>query len=223
MNILNLYNKVEKLQVTKESEETKREILEILQREVLANGKINKGITSAFKRLVKKEGIVRPVWEQISINNKGNYIFCNGYSLIDFGSSIDNIPVELQANIENVIKEYVKPSISYETLIYQNAINTEISIKDIEILLKYNKTTEHKVLYQLNNVYLDPQLLLDTIICTGNKPKDKINVEIGEPKTPLNISFENCKMGVLPINMSHAKDKNYQDEMFKKLINKECE
>lgn len=215
MNIEKIYNDLKEIKTYNGEEQNKLEkILKELQVEIITNGKVNKGILSTAKKIFK-EMVHRPIFEQVFNSQSGNYCICNGYALIDYGKSKDNIPKELYPYI-NINKNYEKPNFCYETLKNDDIKYTEIlKIKDIEKLYKYNKTqnTDNEVQYVLgnNNVLFSPRLMLDFIKLSGIK-LNEIEVEYGEQKSPINLNFkdENIKAIVLPIFYKEEKAKeNY--------------
>lgn len=205
MNLTNLYNKIKKLEVNSKSEELLSQILAELQSDILTNGKVNKSIVNAFKRTIKEIGDVRPVFNQISKNSLNNYIICNGYYLIDYGNSQNNIPKELIPFINIKIKEYEKPYLNYEKLKNTNTKKIELDINMLKKIVKYNKTNKLKsyegLMFEINEVYFNAEYLLDTLLLTGNKLNDKIFVDVPNKNdnAPMNIEFDNCRCVLLPI------------------------
>lgn len=142
MELNKLYNDVKKLKVYGDDENIKNEILNYIQAEILSNGKVNKGILTTFKRMIKNTD--RKPLQQIYESQNGHFVICDGYSLIEYKTRED-IPTELQgyiniydkSSIDNIYFERVKPTEIDKTVM--------IDIKEVEKVVKYNKLNKTKI------------------------------------------------------------------------------
>ena len=228
MNSEKILNVLNKLEVREESQTDLENLKRELQADILTNGKIKSGILSTFKKYVKqnqKDG--RPAFDHIFKSRNGNYVFTNGYFLLDWGNNKDNIPAELRAyvNDEETDKEF-----DFETL--EDKITdkeTKINIEKIEKIVKYNKfrckeinvgADKQPLLGSLNDeTYFNPQFLLDIIKIANFKEKE-INVKYRTNISPICFEINNVKCILLPVNLktdNHIKQQREEKENFENL------
>ncbi|MDY5984756.1 MAG: hypothetical protein SPI94_04725 [Candidatus Onthovivens sp.] len=228
MNSEKILNVLNKLEVKEESKTDLENLKRELQADILTNGKIKSGILSTFKKYVKqnqKDG--RLAFEHIFKSKNGNYVFANGYFLLDWGNNKDNIPAELKAYVKD---EETDKNFDFET--FEDKITdkeTKINVKEIEKIVKYNKFRckevgfyqgEQSLLADINNeVYFNPKYLLDIIKITNSK-EEKINVKYRTNISPICFKINNVKCILLPVNLttdSYIKQQREEKENFEKL------
>ena len=196
MNINSVYNK---LKLVKEygRADLIDEILKELEIEIITNGKVDKSIISAYKRLVRMTAD-RPKFSKI-YNSNGNYCLCDGYKLIDYGKNINNIPKELQVYISENTEEM--NGLNFDNIKNNTTTIAEtLDIKELEKVKKYNKVNKKLITYRIGNKHFDVNLILDLAILSGLK-ETKITIENDfEEISPINIIFNDEIKGlVLPI------------------------
>lgn len=228
MNSEKILNVLNKLEVKEESKIDLENLKRELQADILMNGKIKNGILATFKKYVKqnqKDG--RPAFDHIFKSIHGNYVFTNGYFLLDFGTDKDNIPTELRAYVND---EKTDKNFDFDILEDRMA-NKEIkiNIEEIEKIVKYNKfrcrevyvgADKQPLLGNLNHeIYFNPQFLLDIIKITNSKEKE-INVKYRTNISPICFETNNVKCILLPIKLTtdnHIKQQREEKENFEKL------
>lgn len=228
MNSEKILNVLNKLEVKEESKTDLENLKRELQADILTNGKIKSGILSTFKKYVKqnqKDG--RPVFEHIFKSKNGNYVFTNGYFLLDWGNNKDNIPAELRAYIN---EEETSCNLDFDTL--EDKITdkeAKIKIEEIEKIVKYNKfrckeaefyQEKQSLLADINDeVYFNPKYLLDIIKITNSK-EEKINVKYRTNISPICFEINNVKCILLPVKLrtdNQIKQQREEKENFERL------
>lgn len=211
MNLNSMYSKLEKFKNNRDFNIID-EVMKEIETEILTNGKVNKGLMSTWKRFLKDTEI-RPTFNQVYMSQADNYVVCNGYYLIDYGTDKNNVPKELQAYINT--KEYEKPTIDFEHTKLNEAEGIkeyEINIEEVEKLSKWNKLNNKKnygdrIPYRIENKYINGDFLLDILSFMGLNKNKKITVRITESAiAPLEIVTENIKSMLLPINARDRKE-----------------
>lgn len=218
MNLEKIYKKLKDINNIYNNDDIKEMLVE-MQVELITNGKINKGVLSAFKSITKNNAD-RPIFEQIFQANNDNYIICNGYLLIDFTEDVNNVPNELRAYIDYKTTEYTKPSFTFENLkCKENNIKTaKINLEDMEKIIKYNKINKTKIPFVIDN-----KILFDTEYMQGilniAKFKDKeLNVVYYTETAPIEMIFENCKAILLPVKPRSEEKFNETIEKINEII-----
>ena len=228
MNSEKILNVLNKLEVMEESQTDLENLKRELQADILTNGKIKSGILSTFKKYVKqnqKDG--KPAFEHIFKSKNGNYVFTNGYFLLDWGSNKDNIPAELRAYVND---EETDKNFDFET--FEDKITdkeTKINVKEIEKIIKYNKfrrketgfyQREQLFLADINDeVYFNPKYLLDIIKIINFKGKE-INVKYRTNISPICFEINNVICILLPVNLkidNRIKQQREEKENFERL------
>ena len=216
MNLNSMYNKLEKFKNSRDFNIID-EVMKEIETEILTNGKVNKGLMSTWKRFLK-DTENRPTFNQVYMSQAGNYVACNGYFAIDYGTDKNNVPKELQAYIN--IKKYEKPTIDFEHVKLNEAENIkeyEINIEEVEKLHKYNKLNGKKIPYRIMNKYINGDYLLDILSLMQLNKEKKITVRMTDSDiAPLEIITENIKSILLPINVRDRKEK--YDEKLKEVL-----
>lgn len=221
MNLNSMYSKLEKFKISRDFSIID-EVMKEIETEILTNGKVNKGLMSTWKRFLKDTEI-RPTFNQVYMSQADNYVVCNGYYLIDYGTDKNNVPKELQAYINT--KEYEKPTIDFEHVKLNEAEGIkeyEINIEEVEKLSKWNKLNNKKnygdrIPYRIENKYINGDFLLDILSFMGLNKNKKITVKMTDSNiAPLEIITENIKSILLPINVGDRKEK--YDEKLKEIL-----
>jgi len=211
MNLNSIYSKLEKFKNSRDFNIID-EIMKEIETEILTNGKVNKGLMSTWKRFLKDTEI-RPTFNQVYMSQADNYVICNGYYLVDYGTDKNNVPKELQAYINT--KEYEKPTIDFEHTKLNEAEGIkeyEIDLENVEKLSKWNKLNKKKnygdkIPYRIENKYINGDFLLDILSFMGLNKNKKITVKMTDSNiAPLEIITENIKSILLPINAGDRKE-----------------
>lgn len=154
-------------------------------------------------------------------------MFTNGYFLLDWGQNKDNIPAELKAYTND---EKTDKNLNFDTLEDRTANKeTKINIEEIEKIVKYNKfrckeinvrADKQPLLASLDNeIYFNPQFLLDIIKITNSKEKE-IKVKYRTNISPICFEINNVKCILLPVKLTldnHVKQQREEKENFEKL------
>ena len=220
MNLENLYNKLGNFLVKRDFEIIKDAMRDI-ETEIITNGKVNKGIKSAFKRVLKQNDFREGI-RQIYTTKDGFYALTNGYFLVDYGKDKNNVPKELQSYID--IVDCPKTTLDYE----HTKLNESEDIKNycvylehLEKLHKYNKiNSEDLIPYRIENKYLNPTYFLDVLTLMGFNAKNN-NVIIKMTKnatSPIEILIGETKAILLPIRVTEDVKEHY-DTKFEEIIN----
>lgn len=207
MNLERIYDKLGTYLVNGDVEIVKNVMREI-ETEIITNGKVNKGIKSAFKRLLKVNDY-REGFKQVYTTLDGFYAICNGYFLVDFGKDKNNVPKELQAYIN--IAEISSQTIDFEHLKLNESENIKeytINVTDLEKIHKYNKiNTEDFIPYRIENKYINADYLLDIITFMGMQKSKTITIRMTDnPYAPLEIINNEIKAILLPIKVDDLKE-----------------
>lgn len=211
MNLNSMYSKLEKFKNSRDFNIID-EIMKEIETEILTNGKVNKGLMSTWKRFLKDTEI-RSTFNQVYMSQANNYVVCNGFYLIDYGTDKNNVPKELQAYINT--KEYEKPTIDFEHVKLNEAEGIkeyEINIEEVEKLSKWNKLNKKKnygdrIPFRIENKYINGDFLLDILSFMGLNKNKKITVRMTDKDiAPLEIIAKNIKSMLLPINARDRKE-----------------
>ena len=220
MNLNSVYNKLEKLKNTRDFSVID-ELMKEIETEIITNGKTDKGITNAWKRFLKDTEI-RAVFHQVFKSQAGNYVACNGYFAIDYGTDKNNVPRELQAYIETLEGDYKVPNIDYEHIKLNESEGIkeyEINVADVEKLHKWNKLNKKQIPFRVQNKYINGDYLLDILSLMGLRKNNKITVRMTDSNiAPMEILTDNIKSILLPINInSTTSGKEYTDKILNEL------
>lgn len=210
MNLEKIYNDLGSYLV-KDDIEIIRNVMREIETEIITNGKVNKGIKSAFKRLLKVNDY-REGFQQVYTTLDGFYVICNGYFLVDFGKDKNNVPKELQAYIN--IAEISSKTIDFEHVKLNESENIKeytINVTDLEKIHKYNKiNTEDLIPYRIENKYINADYLLDVITFMGMQKSKTITIRMTDnPIAPLEIINGETKSMLLPIRVTDDLKEHY--------------
>lgn len=207
MNLERIYDKLGTYLVNGDIEIVKNVMREI-ETEIITNGKVNKGIKSAFNRLLKQNDY-RDGLKQVYTTKDGFYALTNGYFLVDFGTDKNNVPKELQAYID--IVECPKTTLDFEHTKLNESENIKeytVDVTHLEKLHKYNKINfEDKIPYRIENKYVNPDYFLDVLSLMGLKNLKSIKVRMTDnPIAPLEIITGEVRAILLPIRVDDLKE-----------------
>lgn len=220
MNLKKIYLELQKMEEKEEVDKEKmKEILREIEVEIITNGKINMGILTAYKRLLSINNSQQSVFKQISINSKNNYFFCNGFVYVEYGTK-NNIPIELIPYIECEIKEYEKPTLNFENLssTHNPIKQEEIEISKLKKVINYNKINKTNICYNVEDVFFNPNLLLNLILITGHTKEKVIKINYTTNISPIFFDFDNCNCLLLPVALGDKEEKTKNIEIFNKIL-----
>lgn len=218
MNLENLYNKLGNFLVKKDFEIIKDAMRDI-ETEIITNGKVNKGIKSAFKRVLKQNDF-RDGLKQVYTTKDSFYALTNGYFLVDYGKDKNNVPKELQSYIN--IVDCPKTTLDFEhtKLNESEGIKTcFVNLEHLEKLHKYNKiNSEDLIPYRIENKYLNPTYFLDVLTLMGIKNTKSVFIRMTENAfAPIEIVSNETKAILLPIRVTDDIKEHY-DTKFEEII-----
>lgn len=211
MNTKTIYNKINKY-LESGNLELIQEIKKELEIDIITNGKVNRGIISTWKQFVKAVD-PRNTFKQVFKSSSGNYVICNGFYAIDYGTSTDYIPKELHPYIECV--EHDPINIDYDKLKLNEAEGIQeytIRIEDLEKMHNFNKIHDERIPYKVHNKYINADLLLEILTFMNIKKVESIPVYMSEsPLAPMEIRLNNINSILLPIRVEGERSERIEE------------
>lgn len=219
MNLENLYDKLGTFLVNHDIEIIKNAMHDI-ETEIITNGKVNKGIKSAFKRLLKQNDFREGI-RQVYSTQDGFYALTNGYFLVDYGKDRNHVPKELHTYID--IVDCPKSTLDYEHTKLNESENIKtcvVNVEHLEKLHKYNKINfEDLIPYKIENTYVNPTYFLDVLTLMGLKNIKTVSIRKSESAiSPIEIVWDETKAILLPIRVDD-KEKEYYDAKNVEILN----